>query len=79
MAWVYLVVAGIFEVVWAISLKYTAGFTRLWPSVMTVAGMAASFYFLSMAIKNIADRHRLRGMDRNRGVWGGCHWHAIFK
>ncbi|MCK7605427.1 quaternary ammonium compound efflux SMR transporter SugE [Geobacillus stearothermophilus] len=53
MAWVYLVVAGIFEIVWAISLKYTAGFTRLWPSVVTVAGMAASFYFLSMATKTL--------------------------
>ncbi|MED5073471.1 quaternary ammonium compound efflux SMR transporter SugE [Anoxybacillus geothermalis] len=53
MAWVYLVVAGIFEIVWAISLKYTAGFTRLWPSVVTIAGMAASFYFLSMATKTL--------------------------
>lgn len=53
MAWVYLVVAGIFEIVWAISLKYTAGFTRLWPSVVTVAGMAVSFYFLSMATKTL--------------------------
>ncbi|ATA58966.1 quaternary ammonium compound-resistance protein [Geobacillus stearothermophilus] len=53
MAWVYLVVAGIFEIVWAISLKYTDGFTRLWPSVVTVAGMAASFYFLSLAIKTL--------------------------
>ncbi|KPC98976.1 DMT family transporter [Geobacillus thermocatenulatus] len=53
MAWVYLTVAGLFEVVWAIALKYTAGFTRLWPSVVTVAGMAASFYFLSMATKTL--------------------------
>ncbi|MED0654864.1 quaternary ammonium compound efflux SMR transporter SugE [Anoxybacillus geothermalis] len=53
MAWVYLVVAGIFEIVWAISLKYTDGFTRLWPSVVTIAGMAASFYFLSMATKTL--------------------------
>lgn len=53
MAWVYLVVAAIFEIVWAISLKYTAGFTRLWPSVVTIAGMAASFYFLSMATKTL--------------------------
>lgn len=53
MAWVYLIVAGLFEVVWAIALKYTAGFTRLWPSVVTIAGMAASFYFLSMATKTL--------------------------
>ncbi|NNV06748.1 quaternary ammonium compound efflux SMR transporter SugE [Geobacillus sp. C56-T2] len=53
MAWIYLVVAGVFEVVWAIALKYTEGFTRLWPSVVTVLGMAASFYFLSMATKTL--------------------------
>ncbi|MED4877895.1 quaternary ammonium compound efflux SMR transporter SugE [Anoxybacillus geothermalis] len=53
MAWLFLVIAGLFEVVWAIALKYTAGFTRLWPSVVTIAGMAASFYFLSMATKTL--------------------------
>lgn len=51
MAWVYLVIAGIFEVVWAIALKYTMGFTRLVPSVITIGGMIASFYFLSIATK----------------------------
>jgi quaternary ammonium compound-resistance protein SugE len=51
MAWVYLFIAGIFEIVWAIGLKYTNGFTRLWPSVITVVGMIISFYFLSQATK----------------------------
>ncbi|MFE1245715.1 quaternary ammonium compound efflux SMR transporter SugE [Fictibacillus sp. NPDC058756] len=51
MAWVYLFVAGIFEIVWAIGLKYTNGFTRLWPSVVTVVGMIISFYYLSQATK----------------------------
>jgi quaternary ammonium compound-resistance protein SugE len=51
MAWVYLFVAGIFEIVWAIGLKYTNGFTRLWPSVVTVIGMFISFYYLSQATK----------------------------
>ncbi|SFA54166.1 quaternary ammonium compound-resistance protein SugE [Parageobacillus thermantarcticus] len=51
MAWVYLVIAGIFEVVWAIALKYAMGFTRLVPSVITIGGMIASFYFLSIATK----------------------------
>jgi quaternary ammonium compound-resistance protein SugE len=49
MAWVYLFIAGIFEIVWAIGLKYTNGFTRLWPSVITVVGMIISFYYLSQA------------------------------
>ncbi|MFD1356345.1 quaternary ammonium compound efflux SMR transporter SugE [Fictibacillus halophilus] len=51
MAWIYLFVAGIFEIVWAIGLKYTNGFTRLWPSVITVIGMIISFYYLSQATK----------------------------
>lgn len=51
MAWVYLFIAGIFEIVWAIGLKYTNGFTRLWPSVITVVGMIISFYYLSQATK----------------------------
>jgi quaternary ammonium compound-resistance protein SugE len=53
MAWVFLVIAGIFEIVWAIGLKYTEGFTKLIPSAITVAGMGISFYFLSMAVKTL--------------------------
>lgn len=53
MAWVYLLLAGIFEIVWAISLKYTQGFTRLVPSFVTVMGMGVSFYFLSMSLKTL--------------------------
>ena len=53
MAWVVLVVAGGFEVVWAIGLKYTDGFTRLWPSVGTVAAMVASVVLLAWAMKTL--------------------------
>jgi quaternary ammonium compound-resistance protein SugE len=53
MAWIYLLIAGIFEVVWAIGLKYTQGFTRLYPTMVTIIGMAASFYFLSLATKTL--------------------------
>ena|SRR6185503_9395108 len=53
MAWWYLVIAGLFEIVWAIGLKYTDGFTRLWPSVWTLAGMVASIGFLAQALKTI--------------------------
>ncbi|MBC9786665.1 quaternary ammonium compound efflux SMR transporter SugE [Heliobacterium chlorum] len=53
MAWTYLVIAGIFEVVWAIGLKYSQGFTRLYPSLITAAGMAVSFYFLALASKTL--------------------------
>lgn len=51
MAWVYLIIAGIFEIVWAIALKYSEGFTRLYPTLITAVGMIVSFYFLSQATK----------------------------
>ncbi|WP_182212696.1 quaternary ammonium compound efflux SMR transporter SugE [Stenotrophomonas acidaminiphila] len=53
MAWIYLLVAGLFEVVWAIGLKYTEGWTRLWPSVGTLAAMAVSFWCLSQSLRSI--------------------------
>jgi quaternary ammonium compound-resistance protein SugE len=53
MAWIYLVIAGLLEIFWAVSLKYTDGFSKLWPSVSTVAGMIVSFYFLAQALKTI--------------------------
>ena len=53
MYWVYLVFAGFFETFWAIALKQSQGFSRLLPSVMTVIGMAVSFYLLSKALKGI--------------------------
>lgn len=53
MAWVYLTIAGIFEVVWAMGLKYSYGFTKLVPSLITFGGMAISFYLLSLAIKSL--------------------------
>jgi quaternary ammonium compound-resistance protein SugE len=53
MAWMYLFVAGLLEVFWAVSLKYTEGFSKLLPSLMTGAGMISSFYFLSQALKSI--------------------------
>ncbi|EQK44170.1 quaternary ammonium compound efflux SMR transporter SugE [Paraclostridium bifermentans] len=53
MKWLVLVIAGIFEVWWAVGLKYSEGFTKLVPSVLTVIGMIASFYFLSLALKEL--------------------------
>jgi quaternary ammonium compound-resistance protein SugE len=51
MSWAYLVVAGLLEVAWAVGLKYTAGFTRLWPSVFTLAAMARSVGLLGLALR----------------------------
>jgi quaternary ammonium compound-resistance protein SugE len=53
MAWVILVIAGLFEVGWAIGLKYTEGFTRLWPTVWTVLAMVASLWLLGIAMKSL--------------------------
>ena len=53
MAWTLLIVAGLFEVGWAIGLKYTDGFTKLWPSLWTAASMVISVYLLALALKSI--------------------------
>jgi quaternary ammonium compound-resistance protein SugE len=53
MPWFYLFFAGLLEIGWAIGLKYTNGFTRLWPSVATAVVMAASFLLLSLSLKSI--------------------------
>lgn len=53
MNWFFLIVAGLLEIGWAIGLKYTHGFTKLWPSVATMATMTVSFYFMSLSLKTI--------------------------
>jgi quaternary ammonium compound-resistance protein SugE len=53
MAWLVLFLAGLFEIGWAIGLKYTEGFTRLWPSLWTVAAMAISVVLLGIAVRQL--------------------------
>ncbi len=53
MAWVYLFLAGIFEIVWALSLKNIEGFSKITPIVLTIVGMAISFVFLSFSLKSL--------------------------
>src|SRR5687768_7703871 len=53
MAWLYLFVAGLLEVAWAVGLKYTEGFTRLWPSVWTLAALALSMLLLAAAVRTL--------------------------
>jgi quaternary ammonium compound-resistance protein SugE len=53
MAWIYLFIAGLFEIGWAIGLKYTQGFSKLWPSVATVGAMIVSFDLLARALKTL--------------------------
>lgn len=49
LAWIYLIIAGLLEVCWAIGLKYTDGFTKLWPSVFTLVTLAGSMFLLAKA------------------------------
>lgn len=53
MSWFLLFIAGLFEVVWAIGLKYSEGFTRLWASVGTLAAMAVSIFLLALAMREL--------------------------
>jgi quaternary ammonium compound-resistance protein SugE len=53
MAWIILVVAGLFEIGWAVGLKYTEGFTRLWPTIGTVLAMTISLWLLGIAMKSL--------------------------
>ena len=53
MSWFILLLAGLFEIAWAIGLKYTEGFTRLWPTLGTVAAMGVSITLLGLAMKSL--------------------------
>jgi quaternary ammonium compound-resistance protein SugE len=53
MAWIYLIIAGLFEIGWAVGLKYTQGFTRPWPSVVTIAMMVLSMGLLGIAVRTL--------------------------
>jgi quaternary ammonium compound-resistance protein SugE len=64
MPWIYLIVAGLAEIAWATTMKYTQGFTHLWWSVATLAAMSVSIYFLSLALKDLP-------MSTAYAVWVG--------
>ena len=53
MSWTILFLAGIFEIFWAVGLKYSDGFTKLIPTIFTIVTMIISFYLLSLALKNL--------------------------
>lgn len=53
MAWIYLFVAGLTEIAWALGMKYSEGFTRLWPSVFTLSTIGFSLLLLSLALRGI--------------------------
>jgi quaternary ammonium compound-resistance protein SugE len=53
MAWIYLIIAGIFEVIWAVALRNSEGFTKLQPAIITILAMAVSIYLLAISLKTI--------------------------
>ncbi len=53
MPWIALIIAGLFEILWAAAMKQSHGFTRLWPSIVTLGGMLASFALLSYAMRSL--------------------------
>lgn len=64
MAWVYILIAGLLEIVWAYFMKQSEGFTRLWPSVATIGFMVVSFALLAMGMKHLP-------MGTAYAVWTG--------
>lgn len=64
MSWLYLILAGLLEVIWVIGLKSTEGFTRLVPSALTLIAMIGSFYLLSLALRTLP-------LGVAYGVWVG--------
>jgi len=63
-AWVYLFVAGILEAGWATAMKYSEGFTRLWPSVLTIVMMVGSTWLLGLSLKHLP-------LGTAYGIWTG--------
>jgi quaternary ammonium compound-resistance protein SugE len=78
MAWVWLAVAGSFEVVWAVLLKSTEGFTRPWPSIATVAAMAVSFYCMSRALQ-VLPMGTVYAVWVGIGAFGTAAWGMAFE
>ncbi|HEU4838737.1 MAG TPA: quaternary ammonium compound efflux SMR transporter SugE [Micavibrio sp.] len=64
MAWIFLLIAGLFEVGWVIGMKYSEGFTKIVPSVLMVLALCASFWFLTLAVKSLP-------LGTSYAVWTG--------
>jgi quaternary ammonium compound-resistance protein SugE len=64
LAWALLFAAGVLEIVWAVGLRYSEGFTRLWPSVITIAAMVFSVVLLGLSLKSIP-------LGTAYAIWGG--------
>lgn len=69
MTWIYLLIAGTFEVAWATTMKLSHGFSNLKFTLLTIIGMIASFGFLALALKKITFRDCLPNLDGDRSRW----------
>ena len=76
MAWVYVFVAGVFEIVWITGIKYADGFTRLWPSVGTVVAMSRKYGVSVAGRARHPDRDGVCRVDRHRRGGRGDHGHG---
>ncbi len=76
MAWAILILAGVFEVIWAYSMKMSEGFTRLTPSIITVVFMILSVVLLSISMKTLP-RYCLYGLDRHWCNWIIFSWYFL--
>ena len=79
MDWLLLIIAGVFEIIWATGLKYTEGFTRLWASMGTLAAMAVSMVLVSAGVEDHSRGNRLCHMDRNRCGGNSRHGNRAFR
>lgn len=75
-AWSYLVVAGLFEIVWVVLLKLTDGFSRLWPSLGTVAAMGVSFWCMSQSLVSLP-MGTVYAVWTGIGAAGGVIWGIV--
>ena len=73
MAWIWLGVAGLFEIVWVIFLKLSDGFTRLWPGAATVAAIGCSFFCMSQALR-VLPMGTVYAVWTGIGAAGGVLW-----
>ena len=74
MSWIYLFIAGIFEIVWAVALKHADGFSNWFYSTVTIIGMVASVYFLAVAMRTIPLRSEERRVGQEcRSRWSPYH------
>lgn len=78
MSWIYLIVAGIFESIWAIGLKYSMGFTKVIPSIFTILTMMISVFFVTAFNEKHFYKYSVFSLDWHRLRWSIILWDDLF-